>query len=262
MSTPCRLIVDPPADGAWNMAVDEALLANVAKADMPTLRFYQWQRPTLSLGYFQRVADRAQHPASREADLVRRLSGGGAILHDREVTYSLAVPRSHPLASKTQALYRTVHEAVLQFLSGRITENVVDNQLSICDSAPSLTSSEEPFLCFQRRSRGDVLWQSSVGGSPQGTHKIVGSAQRRRRGAVLQHGSVLLGRSALAPELPGFSELSKIELSPEDAIKNLSLQIANSLQLALQSLAGEHQLSAAKVLNHQKYSSPEWTERR
>jgi len=55
-NTPCRLIIDPPAEGAWNMAVDEALLDAAAETNMPTLRFYQWQCPTLSLGYFQQYA--------------------------------------------------------------------------------------------------------------------------------------------------------------------------------------------------------------
>ena len=100
-STVCHLIVDAPADGAWNMAADEALLHTVSNTETPVLRFYQWQSPTLSLGYFQSYADRNQHAASLEADVVRRLSGGGAILHDQELTYSLVLPGSNPLASDT-----------------------------------------------------------------------------------------------------------------------------------------------------------------
>ena len=78
---PCRLIVDPPASGAWNMAVDEALLESVADGGPATLRFYQWSEPTLSLGYFQPYADREQHEASRELTVVRRSTGGGALIH-------------------------------------------------------------------------------------------------------------------------------------------------------------------------------------
>ena len=88
----CRLIVDPPAPGAWNMAVDEALFEQAAKFGTPTLRFYQWSEPTLSLGYFQNYDDRRSHAASLGTAAVRRTTGGGAILHDQELTYSLVWP--------------------------------------------------------------------------------------------------------------------------------------------------------------------------
>jgi len=90
--TPCRLLIDPPCRGAWNMGVDEALLESAARNGCVTLRFYEWSPATLSLGYFQTTADRQQHAPSRDCATVRRFSGGGAILHDHELTYSLAVP--------------------------------------------------------------------------------------------------------------------------------------------------------------------------
>ena len=80
-----RLIIDSPAEGAWNMAVDEALLDSCSRTGMPTLRFYQWSKATLSLGYFQRHRDREQHVASRDCPLVRRSTGGRAIIHDQEL---------------------------------------------------------------------------------------------------------------------------------------------------------------------------------
>jgi len=92
----CRLIVDRPAPGAWNMAVDEALLDAAVEQGVAALRFYQWSEPTLSLGYFQRHADRDSHAASHDCTLVRRQSGGGAILHDRELTYSLTLRQGPP----------------------------------------------------------------------------------------------------------------------------------------------------------------------
>jgi hypothetical protein len=99
-----RLIIDPPQNGAWNMAVDEALLLDAIEDGSATLRFYQWSEPTLSLGYFQRYADRNQHHASRNCAIVRRQSGGGAILHDRELTYSLVLPPGHPLGRNPNGL--------------------------------------------------------------------------------------------------------------------------------------------------------------
>src|SRR2546421_118466 len=77
-----RFVVDPPADGAWTMAVDEALLEATERDGLATIRFYEWSEPTLSLGYFQAHAERRLHTASAACTLVRRTSGGGAILHD------------------------------------------------------------------------------------------------------------------------------------------------------------------------------------
>jgi lipoate-protein ligase A len=103
-----RLIIDPPASGAWNMAVDEALLRSAAQRGTATLRFYQWSEPTLSLGYFQAADDRQQHFASLACPLVRRASGGGAIVHDRELTYSLAMPLSNTRTAQATRLYEGI----------------------------------------------------------------------------------------------------------------------------------------------------------
>src|SRR6202022_2425224 len=89
-----RLLLDPPATGAWNMAVDEVLLDGVAVGSAPpSLRFYEWAPPCLSLGYFQpfEVVD-VDGCRSLGVDVVRRPTGGRAILHDRELTYSVALP--------------------------------------------------------------------------------------------------------------------------------------------------------------------------
>ena len=106
MSIPreCRLLIDPPGAGAWNMAVDEVLLEWSAEQGGCCWRLYRWQEPTLSLGYFQPYDERRRHPASRDCPAVRRLSGGGAILHDAELTYSLVVPSGHPLAQLLENL--------------------------------------------------------------------------------------------------------------------------------------------------------------
>ncbi len=88
--TKIRLIIDPPATGPWNMAIDEVLAHSAAERGVNTLRFYSWDPPTLSLGYFQRATDRQTHISSSTCAWVRRTSGGGAILHDRELTYSFA----------------------------------------------------------------------------------------------------------------------------------------------------------------------------
>lgn len=198
-----RLIVDPPAPGAWNMAVDEALLLSAAEHGITTLRLYQWNEPTLSLGYFQSAADRQQHVPSRDCPLVRRASGGGAIVHDRELTYSLTVAQSDTRLSAATSLYDAVHQSLLEcFAEFGISASLYAR--GACEPKPT-NPGREPFLCFQRRACGDIVC---------GGVKVVGSAQRRRRGAVLQHGSILLGRSKNAPELEGLEELTERAVTP------------------------------------------------
>jgi lipoate-protein ligase A len=214
--TDCRLLIDPPAPGAWNMAVDEVLLEWAAQNDRCCWRFYRWSEPTLSLGYFQTHEDRLRHPASRNCPVVRRASGGGAILHDAELTYSVVVPGGHPLALKRRTLYEAVHSTLLEVLE----------QLGVHASLCGLRNLEQaqgrPFLCFQRRSDGDVVI---------GDFKIAGSAQRRKRGAVLQHGSVLLSRSAAAPELEGVNHFLADNLNSDRLTEQWLPYIAHRLQL-------------------------------
>jgi lipoate-protein ligase A len=215
-SLACQLLVDPPKPGAWNMAADEAMLDAADQSAMATLRFYHWQEPTLSLGYFQRFAQRADHSASQETAVVRRLSGGGALVHDHELTYSIALPASHPLTQNQKSLYIFVHQALIRALHDHgIPARMHREQPSPRDqhgppgsTSPSGHPANTPFLCFQRHCPGDVLMADSYG-QPV---KILGSAQRRRRGALLQHGSLLLAASLSAPELPGLYELTGGEL--------------------------------------------------
>jgi lipoate-protein ligase A len=254
--TPCRLIVDPPQDGAWNMAVDEALLEDAANEGRASLRFYQWREPTLSLGYFQSHRDRHVHPASAAAKLVRRLSGGGALLHDRELTYSICLPAKHPLAPDSSELYGVVHRTFIGVLAKRGIPACLAGDDPSQDSEP-----EEPFLCFARRTSADVVLSSA--GSEWKAPKIVGSAQRRRRGAVLQHGAVLLATSKLAPELPGISESDCRAPEVDSLIASWQTAIASALQLKLQAehLNGELRKTAQR-LQAEKYSDRSWTERR
>lgn len=261
-NTPCRLILDPPAEGAWNMAIDEALLDAAAETDMPTLRFYQWLRPTLSLGYFQQYADREKHPPSLEADVVRRLSGGGAILHDREITYSLILPATHPLARDTEQLYWAVHEAFLQFLNRLLPLEKSPWRLARCEKPSTVGPSSEPFLCFERRSPGDVLLQPASKTDSSVNYKIVGSAQRRRRGAVMQHGSLLLAHSLLAPEILGLSEVVDTELDAEEILENLPAEFGIQLGMDLQPSSATAWHQAAQGLIEIRYASNGWSRRR
>jgi lipoate-protein ligase A len=241
------LMIDPPAAGPWNMAVDEAILES-AEPGQCVLRFYQWQAPTLSLGYFQRYEDRWQHEPSRACAVVRRASGGGAILHDHELTYSLTVATDHPLAADRLGLYRAMHLALIDTLTQWSIHP------SLCEPSPHTPETKEPFLCFQRRASGDVLLDGA---------KIAGSAQRRSRSAVLQHGSVLLRCSAAAPELPGIGDLSGRAIQPKELMEAWLQNLGNSTKCPwkVENLSASQHTRAAELVD-KKYGTPIWTQNR
>ena len=229
------------------MAVDEALLESAAASGGACLRFYFWSQPTLSLGYFQRSADRELHAASQACPLVRRATGGGAILHDRELTYSLTAPTCGGRRFDAGALYAAVHEALVDFLRG------CEIEATLC-TTPAETGREQPFLCFERRAAGDVLLAGA---------KIAGSAQRRRNGAVLQHGSLLLSKSPQAPELAGVEDLAGRPMNTEELARGWTERLSQCLGLRF--TAAEftpRELQRGKLLQAEKFDATAWRERR
>ena len=172
---------DSALDGPTNMARDEHLLYSQT-CRPAAIRIYAWSPATISLGCFQRFARVAELPPElRSLPVVRRPTGGGAILHDREVTYCLIVDESLSIARQPPvALYRLVHELWRDALGagGQPSELVPDDAF-----LPSPRNG--PFFCFEKPGRTDLT---------VGDEKLLGSAQRRIRGRVLQHGSLLLGR--------------------------------------------------------------------
>ncbi len=243
-----RLIVDPPQSGPRNMAIDEALLESVGAGGPSTWRFYEWVPATLSLGYFQRVAERGAHAASRACPLVRRLSGGGAILHDRELTYSFTLSDDDPLARDTQLLYRVVHSVLIDVLRAWAVT------ATLSEHATKSTRADEPFLCFERRAVGDVLL---------GDFKIGGSAQRRRDGAVLQHGSIILNRSTAAPELLGINDLAGLTMTAQALATAWSEALSRAWRVQWMSEPlSDREVSRAIELEQSKFTQLDWNERR
>jgi lipoate-protein ligase A len=264
-----RLILDLPAPGAWNMAVDEVLLQDAAENGTVTLRLYQWVVPTLSLGYFQKYDDRRQHAASRHCACVRRQTGGGAILHDRELTYSITLPASHPLARQTELLYSSIHDAFIEAIETVLGDQLTGWALRRRDQESSKSARDEPFLCFERRARGDVVLEfRRDAGDPHSSQssrdgKILGSAQRRHRGAILQHGSLLLGTSPAAPELSGLGERAGKQILPDELSQAAVRQIAAVLRVPTSpsALPPDMELKAQELTNT-KYGASTWTKRR
>jgi lipoate-protein ligase A len=175
-----RLLVTPPSSGARNMAVDEAILDAVAAGQAtPTLRLYAWSPPCLSLGHAQ-DADVIDEAALARAswDWVRRPTGGRALLHIDELTYSIAAPDSVPeLARGVLPAYRHLSRGLLAGLES----------LGLRPDPPSLTVVAETDrrnpVCFEVPSAYEITVRG---------RKLLGSAQLRRRAAVLQHGSLPL----------------------------------------------------------------------
>ncbi len=196
----CFVLPCQSDDGPANMALDEALFEDVAaNPGTAYLRTYGWTVPTLTLGYFQRIAELDADPRFRDAALVRRLTGGGAIWHDHELTYALVIPADHPLARPSSRLYQAVHGAI----AGALRENGVAVARRGQEVASKHRDRKRPLLCFTDTDAEDIVAEEV---------KVVGSARRRRGGAVLQHGSLLLSRSGRTPELPGIGDVADITL--------------------------------------------------
>jgi lipoate-protein ligase A len=241
------------------MAADEALLLEAAERGVSTLRLYQWSAPTLSLGYFQAYEDRRRHAASQDCAVVRRQTGGGAILHDRELTYSLTLQAGHSLARRSTQLYTAVHDAFISALAPLLTSKESSWTLRRLCEQSKLSPSQEPFLCFSRRACGDVVLIDNNGNES----KLLGSAQRRHRGAILQHGSLLVEKSQFAPELAGWLDLTGIPISIHALISSLTVSIADALALrAFPDRFPSGLQSNAEGLANSKYGGATWTKRR
>lgn len=207
-----RVIIDSRSNpGQWNMAVDEVLLESAISAGLATVRVYEWSKPTVSLGYFQNPGDLREAPSLAGLPVVRRLSGGGAILHDDELTYSVALPPFQKLFQQPHELYDLVH--------GGLARGLAEIGFAVSCRGQTLKRPDEPVLCFQRQNAHDLVCAG---------HKVLGSAQRRRRGAILQHGSLIRRASASAPDVWGLEELAAKKL-PADLNTILARHVANVL---------------------------------
>lgn len=172
-----HVIYDSPTTGARNMAIDEAILENVSAGNLaPTLRFYAWSPPCLSLGYGQKSDDVDEIALQNYGwNIVRRVTGGKAILHIDELTYSLSLPADDPIADGgIIESYRRISQALLAGL----------NTLGVQSNAERKDRNNSPIgpVCFETPSHYEITTEDG--------RKLVGSAQVRRKNGVLQHGSL------------------------------------------------------------------------
>jgi len=250
-----RLLEDEPSEAAYNMAVDEALLSRAG--ERPTLRLYAWSAPSVSLGRFQ-AWDEAAAWSARGLPLVRRATGGGAILHRDEITFAVAAPLSAlgGAGAKVEAAFFAVNRALAAGLALLGVE--VD---AAGDARREAPPAEAPFLCFERRSRTDITFRGK---------KLVGSAQRRAgsgSGAcVLQHGSLPLGleaEQADAPRPVTLREAAGRAVSCEEAARAIAEGFRRALAPSLAPGAlTDDERALVRSLEETRAGAGSWTARR
>ncbi len=268
-----RLLITPASHGAWNMSVDEAILESVGAGDAPpTLRLYAWQPACLSLGYGQRVRDADLDGLSSHGwDIVRRPTGGRAILHVDELTYAVIAHSEHPLVrGDILTSYERISKGLLAALERLAVPAVGESHYD----RPAEGASPGP-VCFEVPAN----WEITVD-----VKKLVGSAQVRRKNGVLQHGTLPLhgdlGRITRALAFPDSSarveaqdRLNARATTVERALGrrvdwDLAVQAfaqgfstALGLNLSRGPLTDEERLRA-EALCAEKYGNEAWTMRR
>jgi lipoate-protein ligase A len=223
-----------PSLGAYNMAVDEELLARAQAGDpVPVLRFYGWNPPAVSLGRFQKIEEAVNIEACRQRgfDIVRRITGGRAVLHRHELTYSVISRIDNPLfPPNVHGTYKVIAEGLLAGLRNLgISAEIVSRTSRHAHLVE--THAKDP-ACFSSPSWYEIV----VNGK-----KIVGSAQRRLSNAFLQHGSILIDYDPLleAAVIPGGRTSCNITSIQQELSRNIPLgEIKRAFQQGFQSGLG------------------------
>jgi len=263
VDTHWRLLCDGPADGPWNMAVDEAMARAVGEGQAPpSVRFYTWNSPTLSLGYLQRRPWGVDLGACgrRSVGLVRRITGGRAVLHTAEVTYSVVLP----LHGRWRGLSVAEGYALISrgVIAGLLRLGVTAGP---GESGMERVAGREPQACFLLRGAPAIL---AAG------RKLVGSAQRRWDRSLLQQGSLLLDfdpeiHQAIFPRWPradptaGVTSLREL-LGERPPIGDVMSALSEGFRKVFEApgIAGDllpAERIAAEDLARSRYGAADWT---
>ena len=274
-----RLVITSAKNGAWNMALDEALLEVVRQEHSPPiLRLYAWQPPCLSLGYAQHVSEVNLMMLEQNGwDLVRRPTGGRAILHTDELTYAVIGTNQDPrLAGGVLESYRNISLALLHFLKLLDIPAVAlpKSSKNMTQTDKRKSGSNQNPVCFEVPSNYEI----TVNGK-----KLIGSAQARRKNGVLQHGSIplygdltriiqtlnfpdqraqiaatqrLLNHATTIEEVLGYTisweQASQAFISAFEKVLNLEFDLSKINAI---------ELDNARFLLKEKYSNPKWLHR-
>lgn len=247
----CRLITQKANKAFFNMAQDELMLDRVSQGDVPVLRIYCWSPPAVSIGYFQRLREEVDEATCQDkgVDIVRRMTGGGAVYHKTEATYSIIAPQKmmpHDILKS----YEKINQGVIEALS--------------------LLGIESGF-----RPLNDIV---------VGDKKISGNAQTRRRGCILQHGTILLAvdpkemftilkvdseklRDKAIKNVQQYLTSVKDELGYEASYEQMAEKLKEGFSKALDLDFFEEQLTAeeaesARRISEDKFKTRKWNYRR
>lgn len=259
--------------GAYNMAMDEALLTMHSVGEIPpVIRFYEWAEPTLSIGYFQQAARDINLEAVRAQgiDFVRRPTGGRAVLHEHELTYSVIVSEQHPnMPTNVTDAYRVISEGILKGFH----QLGMDAYFSVPESKEQLDDLKKPksAVCFDAPSWYELVVEGK---------KVAGSAQTRQKGVILQHGAILLDvdiekllsvfhftseaqkdsmRAKLVQKAVAINDLTAATITPQQAAEAFKHGFEESLHIELvpYELTKEQQ-HVVDNLMRTKYMTDEW----
>lgn len=287
------MVVDKAKDAWMNMAMDEAVLMHCIEGESPpTVRFYEWEKPSISIGYAVDAEAELNLPLCRERDVpvVRRITGGGIVFHKCDITYTVIFPEDfateqHGSAGKALSVpesYRLVNRALAEGLSKLgIVTSLLEREKDTADSRQETAN-----ICFANPTVYDILYES---------RKLAGGAQRRKKGWILHQGSMLLSSDfvTMYPLLAGSVARGAVSLgasrrAPQEAYDNpmtrtavcleeilgrkpdrdriveaLSENFARALGIKLEpSPLTESELRMAECLRAEKYSTDHWNLRR
>lgn len=267
-----RYILSDPSNGAWNMAFDEAILKLAAEKKVPpTLRLYSWNPACLSLGYAQSFHEVDSEKLNEKGwGLVRRPTGGRAILHTDELTYSVMIPLDSPIvAGGVLESYRRISGALMSAL------NSLGAQVNADKEYNNLTHSEKAKpVCFEVPSNYEITANGK---------KLIGSAQARKLGGVLQHGSLplfgditritdvllfnneaerIITKERVLAHATTLAEIVNREISWQEAANAFIRGFESTLNILFyQSDVTQDELSLAQELFETKYNSSKWNQR-
>ena len=270
MSDPWRYLITPPARGAWNMAVDEAVLETTSYGEaLPTLRLYAWNPACLSLGFAQSFKDvDVARLKSHGWDVVRRTTGGRAILHVDELTYSVATPVNEPrMAGSVLESYQRLAGALIAAL------RALGLPVEMETEAPPVNAPKGP-VCFEVPSAYEIV----VDGK-----KLIGSAQTRKKSGILQHGTLPLhgDLTRITQALVFADEQERLAAGPKRLSRAVTAEMVTGRVISWESAAAAFvlafedwlglrlepgelspaELARAEELVQTKYNHPSWTER-
>jgi len=272
-----RLILTPPARGAWNMAVDESILEHIGRGEsIPTLRLYAWAPACLSLGHAQPFADVDMNRLKQRGwEVVRRATGGRAILHTDELTYSVIAPSNEPRVegSILESYNRLAQALLLAVKDLELPARLRSLEVEIKEGKINAAATPNP-VCFEVPSTYEI----TVNGK-----KLIGSAQARKKEGVLQHGSLPLTGDltricqTLVFETEATRETASIRLLERATTVESALGYLVSWEQAAQAFVhafeaqlglsferaelSESESRRAKELVKEKYAHPAWTQR-